>query len=73
MISQELLERFRVGDPISDNELTRLIKYYDQTLTNIELLGPEFNLFIKEIRLRTERLHGYKEARHMPERPANYK
>lgn len=63
MISKELVEKIRVGDPITDDELDQAIEFYETMTTGADVLGSTFYLFWWECRRTLDRLYGYREAR----------
>jgi hypothetical protein len=51
------------GNGHSDTELKELLKFYDNAIQTLELLGPEFGLALEECRRRYNILFQYKWSR----------
>lgn len=62
----QLNDRFtNTCDKIEDSELKYLISFYSDLSLLIDCLGAEFGLQKKEIRLRLEKLEGFKRERNI--------
>ena len=62
----ELLEKFDKGEePITNEELESLYKFYKKLVEDTKLLGPVFNLMWVELLTRMHRCERYMEARGM--------
>ena len=63
MTNKELNQKFVDGDPLTDDELGRILLIYKYLSESLEFLDPPFKLFKGEIYRRYEILKGFKEAR----------
>lgn len=59
----KLIEKYQNGDSLSDNELARLLEYFEGLYNSTRLLTQEFALFRKEIQRMYFQLESYSEAR----------
>lgn len=59
----EMYKRYRMGDPISDQDLARSINFLDDLIPKVRAFGDTSRLFSNELMYMREAFVGYKNAR----------
>jgi hypothetical protein len=62
-MTTELVEKIRIGDPLSDQELDDAIEFYSKMKSGLRLLGPHYYLPWVEVQRVFETLIGYRNYR----------
>ena len=62
-VTREMLEKLRTGDPISDEELNNMLSFLRVLELMLEVMPPEYGLFLRAVRLDVNTLQDFKDAR----------
>jgi len=62
-MTKELIEKFRVGDSLTDSEVKELYDYYKRLQQDTYLLGERYNLMWVDMYQSQVRLQGYMRSR----------
>jgi hypothetical protein len=62
-MTPELIEKLRVGDHITDEELNTALAFYGQMGSGLRLLGPTFHLAWAEVQRVLYQLQSYRDHR----------
>jgi len=65
-MTADLIEKIRVGDHLTDEELDEAIAFYGQLESGLRLLGPTFHLAWVEVQRVYHALRGYRHHRDHP-------
>lgn len=60
---KDALKRFRIGDPITDEEIKELIKLYQSTIDNLKVMGDYYNIVVDNMSPNLNLLLSYKHWR----------
>ena len=61
--TKELIEKFEIGDPLTDAEVRVLFDFYTELANGLYLLGATYRLAWLPVHLNSERLYSYLLAR----------
>ena len=62
-MTKELLHKFNVGDPLTDNECKDLYMFFDDLVESLMLLGPTYYLAWGDLLYKRRTVRGYMDAR----------
>lgn len=62
-MNKELVQAVLQGDPLSDDDLKKALKFFKNMDENMTKFGPEFSPFQKFLRTEVDRLESYRENR----------
>lgn len=69
MMDKELLEKIRVGDGITDDELDRALVFFRHLEASLKLMGTVFHHAWFDVFSTLNRLEGFKSAREERKKP----
>lgn len=62
-MTADIVEKIRVGDPLTDEELDEAIAFYGQLESGLRLLGPTYHLAWIEVQRVLYQLQSYRHNR----------
>lgn len=65
-MTAEIVEKIRVGDPLTDEELNDAIDFYGRMESGLRLLGPHYHLAWVDVQRVYHELRSYRHHRDNP-------